>query len=242
LYEGNEPLIEFDKGYIKSWKGGLPNDIKDEIHEKVLELNPTWKGELERLVNQFVEDFHIQKPAGHFTDLAIKPVSGISKSKQLLNNLMIEINEDVFDNSGSIELNVPVILLGGNKLETLFALKESKPPPENIILFHSVVPEYVKKMYQNGRIPSGYFKKNYIGVVENGSYEIRVIVKRDKFNYWDTTIDEIIETLRTAIEWWKTEAKYSQYEIDGMAEAAAFDEAADFMSDMEDYGYTDEDY
>ncbi|MDI6770649.1 MAG: hypothetical protein QMD04_13380 [Anaerolineales bacterium] len=44
--------------------------------------------------------------------------------------------------------------------------------------------------------------------------DIRIVAQNDKYNYWDIAINEIIEGLRTAIKWWKTDGRYTEEEAE----------------------------
>ena len=223
------PAFKFTNGHVDGPLIGLSNETMDEIHQKVLEMNPAWAGGLEALLSPLMENPQLNQRRGNFKDLALTSI--FSESKTYLNRLMQEVSTDVFNNMGSIRVNVSTEVLGGNKRELLWALKNVNPPLGNVILYYSPMPTNTKN--------------SYIGILEHGNFEIRVVARRDKFNYWDTDLDGVINTLRTAIQWWKTSAVYSAYEIEAMAEAANDEwvrkEGEAFLSEMEDYGYGDDD-
>ena len=230
IQQGGKPYIKFINGHIAGILPSLPRDVRDEIHEKVLEMNPSWSGEVERMCNTLSAIIPSLQNSGNFKDLNLK--SAFSKSKPYLGNLMEEINSDVFDHKASIKINVSTEVLGGEKREFMWALKQTNPPLENIILYYSPIP--------------GRDRHSYIGVLEHGKFEIRVVARRDKFNYWDTNIEGIVETLRQAIEWWQKKSTYRQSELEDIAEAAAYKDALEdgkaFWSEMEDYGYNEDDF
>lgn len=91
---------------------------------------------------------------------------------------------------------------------------------------------------------------NYIGIIEHGNDEIRVIAQMTDFSntglfmYWDTFIDEMIPTLRTAIKWWIDNGKplrrrYAQGKneilTDQDEDTSWMDEAMDISDELDEY-------
>jgi hypothetical protein len=241
---GKERLVNFRDGRFSSFNWGFYTHEEDQVHEKILELNPSWSGEFERMSN-FLKVLTRPKNAdlkqGNFNDLVLK--TAFIKNKNYLRSLIDEIRQDVFENRGATAVGVNHLLFREKAREYKHVFKKTLPPFENIIYFpESLIVFDGKDIARAKNVHVG----NYIGVIEHGNHEIRIIAQKNGFMYWDTFIDEIIPTLRTAIEWWKRKPhKYNKEKLELLndldADTSWMDEAQDFYSDMEDDGYSDVD-
>jgi hypothetical protein len=208
---------------IKGYKSGiLPEDFISEAHECVLHMIPSWSGEFDRLIDTLIKEYHLVPYMDNFNDLSLETL--FSESKPQLISLMKKVNRDVFGNKGKIKINEKIdnIICYGPLLSYLST--SHLPPPENIILYCP------SKIYPNS-------SDGFIGLLENGKFEIRVIVRREKFHYWDTNLNGIVEMLRTAINDWKTNILYiSQEEQDQMENDQALQDIADsFRSEIDEF-------
>lgn len=224
--DGKTPYIEFENGYVKNHLPNLHEDVMMEMHKKVLEMNPSWAGEIDRVMMFLAKASGVNpQVAGNFADLAQKSI--FVKSKSRLISLMQEINKDVFDNEGAVKLNVPSRILGENTREYEFAIKKTEPPLENIVLF-----PIVKGVHQK------VDKEKYIGIIEHGKHEIKIVTKQRGFKYWDTYIENIIPALRTAIEWYARKPKPVRHDNE---DTSWMNEAQDVYNDMAEDGFFDDD-
>lgn len=198
---------------METWKF-LATDIKEEIEKRILEMNPSWVGETDTVINQIETELRLKDLRNNFADLSIKNQSVFTKSKQHILSLLKEINQHVFDNRGTIVSNVKVSGLG---------IRNVLPPPENIIL----------------RLPNNLM--GHIGVVEHGNYELKIVAKRHKSNSWDCEIDEIVNKLRHAIKWWKDYGAYTENEIEEIEAAKGDAEGMATYRDLLSMSRLDED-
>lgn len=129
------------------------------------------------------------------------------------------------------------------------------PTSGEILNLDFITSVLARRAKANGRseteiLPCG----NYVGMLENGKNEIRVIAQKTDYSndgtffYWDTFIDDIIPTLRTAIEWFTRKPepiRYTKEELEALngldKDTRWMDEARDVFSDMEADGYLDDD-
>jgi len=203
---------------------------QDQIHEKILEMNPLWLGESNRMRRSLTELAYPTKSGqsqGNFTDLATKSI--YTKNRVQLASLVDEIKQDVFDNDGIIKTNILIEPLINKHRDFRHLFGHQTQHDENIFLF----PES---------------SSDYIGLLKHGQHEIRVITNRNGFTYWDTFIEDIVPTLRKAIEHYTKKLKSVRYTPDqlsamgDMAEDTGWmNEAQDVYNDMADDGYFDDD-
>jgi len=191
----------------------LPESLRIETHKEILLMNPNWSGEFDRIINLLIKKYHLEINKGNFSDLSLSRESIFIDSKPYLHSIMNEINQDVFNNIGSIYVNITqengAEGIGNqyNYLKVYNLINEIKEhiqrfPANNIILLLSDSPSY-----------------NYFGIIDNGKYELRIIAKRQKFKRWNIEIEQIVESLRTAILWWQNEGNYSEEEVEALNEA-----------------------
>ncbi len=212
----------FDKEVSNwSWES-FTDDIKKEIYMRVLEMNPAWIDESDRCYNMLADKFGFEKQ-DNFSDLAIKAQSMFSESKAYIYSLLEEINQNVFENNGTIKINLEPYV---------FSRRTVRPLPQNMVL---VLPN--KKM-----LNSNIYLHGHIGVVEHGRFELKIVARRDKLFVVDTEVNRIVNQLRAAINWWKSEGAYSDEEAEAIsiAESAEAD-ARSWRSEMEDLGFDEDD-
>jgi hypothetical protein len=211
---------------------GVHPDILEEIHSRVLELNPAWEGEPDRLMTSLIKEHHLEDRVSSFKDLALK--SAFATSKAVLGSLLDEINRDVFGGAGAVRGNVPLATL--NRVnQPLRYLQLLNPPPENITLFYRPATE-------SGRAAI----EGFIGVIEHGKFEIKIVASRDKARDWDTDIEQVRSTLHEAVRWWLVEGTFTARDHDDMEAAADAhgleDDYSAFRRDMDSLGLSDEDF
>ena len=191
--------------------------------------DPEWAEKFDLLINEFIENNHIDLNKSNFSDLSVNSI--FTKKKPFLHSLIDEINQDVFENNGIIKENVPLMLIG---YQNFFDLDKNTTDPQNLIIYYPP-----KQSFYSGH------GRSYIGVMEHGKYEIRVIAQGEKFNFWDIEIDWIIDGLRTAIKWWQNESKYSKEELEEMSRRSDYEEEYNqgkaYWDDMADYGISPDD-
>ena len=158
----------------------------------------------------------------NFKDLAV--ISAFSKSKPYIYSLIEEINRDVFDNSGWIETNVGSDFDDEDEDESTWEMKKKIPSSENIIL-------YIGSNFRRDRA--------YIGILELNGVDIRIIAQNDYYKNWIIKTDKIIEGLRTAIQWWKTEGRYTERDEESIREQ---EESEAFWDEMHDLGLSEDDF
>jgi len=235
--DNGRPLFNFRNGHLVD--SLLPpwfddNDIRRGIHVKVLEMNPAWSGEIERIIESLRKTLNLSGRMGNFTDLAVKP--GFAESKPYLRTLMAELNRDVFQNRGTIEENVRLKNLVPSAVGPFSYLRIANPRPANIVLNCESAPS-ARPIGRLGRLRPN---TSFIALMEHGSSEILIIAQRDKFKYWVTEIEEIIEGLRDAIRWWQIDGKYTREDLIAQEEAEDYEElkreAKEHIDELRSYG------
>ena len=187
--ETKKPLISFANGLVESYPsldfGETSLSLwEDEIHEKVLEMNPAWRGALEGVIRSLIDEHHLGYQSSNIKDWPIESV--FSQSANYLYSLLEEINRAVFKGIGRIK-------------EDAWEEEEGKGSAKGFSLY----------------IPKNNWNPNNLGRIgaqENGKFEIRLLVEREKSEYWDTDLRGIIDTLQQAIIWWKECGEYTAEE------------------------------
>ena len=161
-----------------------------------------------------------------------------TRNKAVLAALLSEINEDEFDNQGTLLVNVPFLELRD--------LSEEFYSTRNIIL---------KFSYPKSK--DGFYFENFIGLYEAGQSHVGVFVIKDKTRHWISDIANIVATLREAMDFWNTDGNFDEREREiaceesrrAQEEAAleymeeeAEEDAEIFWQDMHDAGYDDDDF
>ena len=164
--------------------------------------------------------------------------TSFTKNKQNLISLMNEINEDEFDNIGTILLDAPI--------EELRGISHENYSMRNIILYFCAPNSWV-----------GFHFTNFIGLFEVGNSQIGVFVSKDKSRYWISNISEIVYTLKKVMYYWNTAANYNKRELEianeewqriqeehawADAQRQMEEDAKSFWADMRDWGYSDDDF
>ncbi len=170
------PQSDFGETSLATWE--------EELHEKVLEMNPGWKGQAEQLGGRLMRDFHLEYQVSHLHDAGLVPI--FTNSEKYLYSLLDEINRAVFNGTGNIKANA-------------WEEDPRKGSTEGYTLY---IPRNSWNTYSMG----------YLGIHENGNFEVRIVVKRDKSEYWDTDINGVVDTLQRAIIWWKEFGEYTEEE------------------------------
>lgn len=161
-----------------------------------------------------------------------------TRNKDALATLLSEINEDEFDNQGTLWVNVP--------FEDLRGLSEEFFSTRNTVLYFI----YPKSS-------DGFYSSNFIGLYEAGQTQVGVFVIKDKTRHWISDISNIVSTLREAVDYWNTYANFDgeereiaeekrmreeEEEIWADSEAEAEEDAEIFWQDMHDWGYDEDDF
>ena len=115
-----------------------------------------------------------------------------TRNKDALATLLGEINEDEFDNQGTLLVNIPFLELRD--------LSEEFYSTRNITLCFS----YPKNL--------GFYFENFIGLYEAGQSQVGVFVIKDKTRHWTSDISNIVATLREAMDYWNTDGNFNERE------------------------------
>ena len=257
IKKNGEPVFKFVGDYVADniflENAKIITKIQGDIYEKVLELNPEWAGENERLEKDILNQWLPKQHKGTFSDL--NPKSIFSRSETQLLSLMNEVNEQVFDSIGTIKINVPMKTFQ-DQGETFEFLTHLNPPPKNIILYYSATPSIPVKTSEEASVSDflsglsnlvnyGRHENQYLGLIEHGKFEIRIVARKEKFSYWDTDLDGIEEGLRKAVVWLEKNGLYTYEERQNMAIAQDYQDAINegkaFLEDLREYGISDDD-
>ena len=222
--------IKFRNGKIESrsfkvfW-GGVPltypifqNDLNNKIYKYVLEMNPAWIGETERICDFLIKENQLEEQLIKIKEQTLK--SAFVTSKDYLYSLMKEINNDKFDGEGRVEIEIHSDIDPSN--DDLWLKTNSWCEYDHYYDTHRFdkrISLYIPKSSRTSGL-------GYIRLIENGRFEIKIWAERDNSNWWDTEIDAIQETLREVINWWGKKGFFTQQE---------YDDYKDFREQQDEY-------
>lgn len=189
LDESKKPIFTFVEGHMGKYPsldcGETSLSLwEEEVHEKVLEMNPSWKGESAALVKSLRRENRLEYQTGDLKNWRIESI--FSQAENYLYSLLEEINRAVFNGIGRIKADV----------------SEDDSEKSSTKGFSLYIPKHNWNPNNLGSI----------GVQENGKFEIRITVNRDKNEYWDTGIKGVVDALQQAIIWWKECGEYTEEE------------------------------
>jgi hypothetical protein len=189
LNENKRPIFTFTDGRLDRYPSLDFGDtslslFEAEIHEKVLEVNPDWKGSADILCSRLIQEHHLEELVYEPAEPGAETV--FSTSENYLYSLLEEINRAVFNGIGKIRAEIV----------------EEGPRKGSAEGFRLFIPK-------NNWNPNNL---GYIALRENGRQEIRIVVKRDKSDTWDMDLSGVVDGLQQAIIWWKECGEYTEEE------------------------------